>query len=347
MKFIFTADTHFGCKFINENADLRNRQLVMDFGRIADYADKSGIKYILLGGDMFDTPYPDENVKAAVYRVFESHSDIRFMAVCGNHDPLSMTDFYNNPPENLFVFPDSITKADMQDISVYGISLSDAFEAPDPWSGFCGDGKFITLSHGTLSGKGGFSLDPSSLAQTGAALSLLGHIHKTQSVFLPNGTRALYAGTPFGHGFDECGQKGFYVIDTDDFSYTYVNTDSKIYREYTADISSCSSIAQVMDILFKIKPQENEIARAVLVGKLKQPFDIDCDVLTEYIKESFIQIKDETTIDTDIFKSAGENTLEGKFVDILLHRLENAQQSERQQILDAIKEGVLAIRSSK
>ena len=347
MKFIFTADTHFGCRFLNENAGARNSRLIEHFADIADYAHNRGIEYILLGGDLFDTPYPDENVKAAVYRVFESHRDISFFAVSGNHDPLGLTQFYNNPPQNLFVFPDTITRADLNGLTVYGVSLSDSFDAPDPWSGFHSDGKFVILSHGTLSGKGGFCLDPRSLSQTGASMCLLGHIHKTQSVILPNGAAALYAGTPFGHGFDECGQKGFYVIDSDDFSYTYVNTKAEIYTEYTADISSCTSVTEVMDTLARVRPMQNEIARAVLTGNLKEPFDIDCSCLLEYFKNSFIQIKDETKIDTDIFENAGDNTLEGKFVDILLNSLRNSPQSEHQKILDAIKEGVLAIRSSK
>lgn len=345
MKLVFTADTHFGCRFKNENADKRNAQLILCFDKIADFAQSCGAA-VLIGGDIFDTPYPDDEIKAAVRRVFEKHNDTRFFAVCGNHDPLTVTDFYNDPPENLFVFPDRITKAELGDVSVYGISLSSAFDAPDPWEGFHADGRFITLSHGTLSGSGGFCLNPRTLAGTGAALSLLGHIHKTCETPLSNGSRALYAGTPFGHGFDECGQKGFYVIDTDSFDYTYVNTDAEIYREYTVDISGARSIADVMDKLSQLHPSCNEIARALLTGSLSSPFYIDCDALCGYF-ENIVQIKDKTSVDTDVFKSLKDNTLEGKFVQILTQRLESADDTEKQKILDAIKEGVIAIRSGK
>lgn len=344
MKLIFTADTHFGCKFLNENADLRNAELIRSFNGIADFAERNSAP-VLLGGDMFDTPFPDEQTAAAVRRVFETHPKTDFYAVCGNHDPLYTTEFYFEPPKNLFVFPERITKVELSDIALYGVSLT-AADLPDPWQGFHADGKFITLSHGTLSGMGGFELDPVTLADTGARLSLLGHIHLTSRKTLYNGSHALYAGAPFGHGFDECGQKGYYLIDTEDLSYTFINTDAKLYSEYTVDVSECASISDVLDRLSAVTPTENEIARAVLTGAPKVPLSIDCDSLCEYT-DGFVKIKDKTQINEELFKAVDENTLEGAFVSILTKKLKNAEGADRQIILDAMKEGISAIRSGK
>ena len=346
MKLVFTADTHFCSKFINENAAERNAQIISVFDKIADYAQSCGAEAVLLGGDLFDTPYPSSETEAAVRRVFERHGELSFYAVCGNHDPLAVTGFYSDPPRNLFVFPDKITPAQIGDITLYGISLSNAFDAPDPWSDFHASGRFITMSHGTLSGRGGFSLDPRTLASTGASLSLMGHIHKTSEYQLSNGSRALYAGSPFGRGFDECGQKGFYVIDTGSFDYTYVNTNAKIYREYYADVSDARSVADILAVLSELSPAENEIARAVLTGTLRTPFYIDCNALCSHL-DGFIEVRDKTQIDIDLFKNTGDNTLEGRFVHILSEKLKNADESEKQIILDAIKEGVIAVRSGK
>lgn len=346
MKLIFTADTHFGSKFNNENAALRGAELISAFDSIACYAESINAAAVLLGGDLFDTPNPGQETTAAVARVFERHGSLRFLAVCGNHDPLNITEFYSSPPENLYVFPDKIKGVDLGDITVFGISLSNAFDMPDPWRDFRGaEGKngFITLTHGTLGGQGGFSLNTQSLAATGASLSLLGHIHKTNDAVLPNGKHALYAGVPFGRGFDECGQKGFYVIDTKDFSYTYVNTNTKIYAEYNFDISSAHSVSDILNILSKKTPAENEIARAVLTGRLSTPFYIDCDALCAHAG-GFVQIKDRTSADIDYLSSMGDNTLEGRFVKILADKLKEADEHDRRIIEDAIKEGVIAIR---
>ena len=352
MKLIFTADTHFGSKFNNENAALRDAELVSAFDSIACYAESINAAAVLLGGDLFDTPNPGQETSAAVRRVFERHCSLRFLAVCGNHDPFGITEFYSSPPENLYIFPDKIKGVDLGGITVFGISLSSAFNMPDPWKDFRGacdeenkDG-FITLTHGTLGGQGGFSLNLQSLAATGAKLSLLGHIHKTNEAVLPNGKHALYAGVPFGRGFDECGQKGFYVIDTQDFSYTYVNTEAKIYTEYNFDISGAHSVSNILNILSKKTPAENEIARAVLTGRLGTPFNIDCDALCAHT-DGFVQIKDRTSADIDYLSSMGDNTLEGRFVKILADRLKDADELGRQIIEDAIKEGVIAIRGGE
>ena len=349
MKLIFTADTHFGSKFNNENTALRNAQLVSSFDSIADYAESINAAAVLLGGDLFDTPNPSEEISAAVRRVFKRHGALRFLAVCGNHDPLNVTAFYANPPENLYVFPDKPKGVSLGDITVFGVSISSAFDMPDPWKDFYvparaeESGGFITLSHGTLGGHGGFDLNARTLAETGAALSLLGHIHKTNDILLPGGKHALYAGVPFGRGFDECGQKGFYVIDTQDFSYTYIHTKAEIYSEYNIDVGNARSVSDILSILSKTTPAENEIARAVLTGKLSTPFYIDCDALCAHA-DGFVQIKDRTSADIDYLRNMGDNTLEGRFVKILADKLKDADSGDRQIIEDAIKEGVIAIR---
>lgn len=353
MKLIFTADTHFGSKFNNYSAqgtpyggDERGARLIREFEKILLYAQSNGIDTVLLGGDLFDSPCTAPETQAAVRRVFDKYPTLKFYAVCGNHDPLYATKFYGDPPKNLYVFPDRITKAELDGVSVYGISLSDSFDAPDPWEGFHTDGRFITLCHGTISGKGGFSLNPRTLSDSGAALSLIGHIHKRSEYTLPSGRRALYSGTPAGRGFDECGEKSFFVIDTDDFSYTAVNTSAEIYIEYTFDISEAHGGADILEILSAVTPAENEVARAVLTGSMRAPFNIDCGAICSHT-DGFVQVKDETKADIDYFKSIGENTLEGKFVSILAKKLENAAEGERETILDAIKEGVIAIRSGR
>ena len=105
MKLIFTADTHFGSKFNNENAALRDAELVSAFDSIACYAESINAAAVLLGGDLFDTPNPGQETSAAVRRVFERHCSLRFLAVCGNHDPLELLNFTAARPKIFTFFP--------------------------------------------------------------------------------------------------------------------------------------------------------------------------------------------------------------------------------------------------
>lgn len=344
MKLIFTADTHFDSRFRYEDAAARNMELVACFSRIADHAKELGAA-VLLGGDLFDSPYPSPAVEAAVRRVFETHADTRFYAVCGNHDPLGATAFYADPPENLHVFPDRIERVELDGAALYGVSMRDAFGGGDPWDGFRADGKAITLTHGAFAEGGCYRLDSATLSNTGAALHLAGHIHKTERRLLPGGGVALYAGCPFGRGFDECGKRGYYVIDTETMDPQYVYTDARVYAEYRADISDAGDLKQLYAKLADIRPAENETARIVLTGSTAAPLDFDADELAKSL-DGVVAVRDESTVDTDIFAAREDNTLEGEFTRIMLDKLKNGPESE-ETVKEALKEGIIALRYGK
>lgn len=335
MKFIFSADAHLDSAFYGENTALRSGELICAFKMMVEYAKVSGIPLIALGGDLFDSPYPSPETVAAVKGIISANSDIQFIAVCGNHDPLRTTSFYNNPPDNMYVFPDTVTRFDYKELTFYGVSEKDSGYTADKWEGFHAEGRFITLSHGDLK--------PSSLVGTGACMCLLGHIHKSEIHTLANGVKAIYSGCLAGRGFDECGPKGFYVIDSDEPGCEFIQSSAKVYAEYYADISETQNIEQLLELLQGIVPNDNEIARLKLCGEVMEPFTIDCDRLCGLFPH-FVQVKDESTLRTDFLKNAAENTLEGEFIRILSSKLEGASDEDRQKILDAIKEGVLALR---
>ncbi len=331
MKLVFTADLHIGSAFGGENSSIRNAELVSVFEDIVKYANNICAP-VLIGGDLFDTPYPSAELSYAVRAVIEKHPHTRFFAVCGNHDPYNITSFYKNAPDNMFVFPTEITEVNLGDVTLAGVSLKSFDTTLDIWQGYTCHSKCITLSHGDLFGN--------ILADTGANLSLLGHIHKTSAHLLSNGKYALYCGTPAGRGFDECGEKGFYVIDTSDFSYTFVKTDTKIYKEYSVDVTGAVNTADILDKLC-IKICDNEIARAVLIGKTDPSVEIDTGALLPHTP--FSEIKDKTEPDIDFTSATNDNTLEGEFVRILLED----KQSDPDIIRDALYEGVRALRRQK
>lgn len=344
MKLVFTADTHFGSKFKDGDAAARTAEHIACFSAMADKARALGAP-LLIGGDLFDTPFPSAETEAAVRRVFETHSDVRFYAVAGNHDPLDATAFYADPPENLHVFPDRVECVELGGVSLYGVSMGDAFGGGDPWRGVRTDGRAVTLSHAAFAEGGCYTVNKTSLSETGALLHLMGHIHKTASFPLPGGGAALYAGSPFGRGFDECGRRGYYVIDTDTLQTEYVFTDAAVYAQYEADVSDVSSYAELFSRLSRITPAEGEIARIVLTGSTATPVEFDGASLAAHL--GVVAVKDETTADLGRFSARTDNTLEGEFTRIILEKMKNAPESERDELSEALKEGVRALRSGK
>lgn len=340
MVIVFTADTHFDSAFTNENSAVRNGELVSGFEGMLAYARRIGAGAVLIGGDIFDTPYPSKEICAALTSIIKSYGDLKIFAVAGNHDPLYSTAFYSDVPENLHVFGGEVECVDMGDFNLYGVSVKSAGDCRDPWADLRCKQNSVILCHGMLDGEGEFSLSSATLADTGADLVLLGHIHNTFEKPLSNGSIALYAGSPAGRGFDECGERGFYVIDTDTKKREYIKSGATRYTEYEADISGTASAEELVALLREIKPQTKEIARVVLTGELSEPYTIDCAALCGFLPQ-FTEIKDRSKIDINITKNIAENTLEGRFLRILEKRLEG---ENRQKILDAMKAGVTALR---
>lgn len=343
MKLLFTADVHLSSAFGAEDSALRNRELLAVFKSIIDSAKTENVDAVILGGDLFDTPAPDEITVSQVKAVIEN-SGIPTYAIAGNHDPLNDTAFYSDPPKNMFVFSGDVQSVDIGGVTLVGASVKTKTDYRNIFDGITVPSGSILVCHGSIGSESGHFLERSAIENSGASICLMGHIHKTEC-FEWQGVRALYCGSPAGRGFDETGEHGYYIIDTELKIFTYRKTDAKIYNEYTVDITDCANPSDIVAKLQALTVSKNEVARAVLVGQTDGSFYIDCKGIASFTE--FFEVKDSTEICEDIFKNENSDTLEGEFIRILKSRLESADETEKQKINDAIKEGITLLRSSK
>ena len=90
MKLIHAADLHLGSRldsrFSRELAEKRREEVRNSFRRMVDYADREGVRAILLSGDVFDSDKPFKKDKDFFYGVVEKHPAIDFLYLRGNHD---------------------------------------------------------------------------------------------------------------------------------------------------------------------------------------------------------------------------------------------------------------------
>ena len=345
MKLIFTADLHLDSAFLGEDRIARNRDLLKVFSDMADYAKKIGAGAVLLGGDLFDIPTPSAYITDAVRKIIENSPEITFFAATGNHDPLDTTAFYKSTPKNMFVFGPEIQKVSLGNTDLYGASVSTQPDRRNIFNGFKAENGGIFLCHGDINSDCGFDICRADVETSGIDLLLMGHIHKTGE-YSYSGPRGLHAGVPAGRGFDECGQKGFYVVDSDSKTYEFVKTDAKIYREYSIDVSDANDITDIADKLNSQPVGENEIARVVLTGGVDGGVYIDTEVLQKYCNK-FVEIKDKTELSEDVMKNKDEQTLEGEFIRLMMARIQKADGSEKAMLNDALKQGVIALRCKK
>ncbi len=345
MKLVFTADLHLDSAFLGEQRHTRNNDLLKTFEEITDYARTIGAGAVLLGGDLFDIPTPSAYITNEVKKIIENNNDIMFYAVAGNHDPLDTTDFYRSVPKNMHVFGADISKVMLGDTALYGASVASGTDRRNVFEGFTAQKGSIFLCHGDIASDCGFDLVRADVEKSGIDLLLMGHIHKTAE-YSYAGPRGLHSGVPAGRGFDECGQKGFYVVDSDRKECEFVKTNAKIYKEYFIDVSDADDIIKIAEMLNSQPVGENEIARAVLTGNVDGSVYIDTDTLQKYC-DKFVEIKDKTALRDDIMKNAGEQTLEGEFIRMMTARIDKADDSEKTMLYDALKQGVTALRCKK
>ncbi len=343
MKLLFMADVHLCSAFGAEDASLRNRDLLAVFKSIIDNAKTENVDAVILGGDLFDTPAPDEITAGQVKSIIEN-SGIPTYAIAGNHDPLDDTAFYSDPPKNMFVFGKDVKALDIGGVTLVGASVTSKTDHRDIFDGVSVPQGAVLLCHGSIGAPSGHFLSREAIEKSGASICLMGHIHKTDC-FEWQGVRAVYCGAPAGRGFDELGAHGYYIIDTELKTFTYRKTDTKVYNEYTVDITDCANSSDIVAKLQMLTVPENELARAVLVGETDGSFYIDCKTLASFTE--LFEVKDSTKISEDIFKNENSDTLEGEFIRILKSLLESADDTEKQKINDAIKEGITLLRSSR
>ncbi|MEM6623957.1 MAG: DNA repair exonuclease [Pseudomonadota bacterium] len=91
LKFIHTSDLHLGRTFRGRPPDLAAQLAEARFdciGRLADAARAHGCATVLLAGDSWDSELASDRVLRQSLDRFAEHSDIRWVFLPGNHDPL-------------------------------------------------------------------------------------------------------------------------------------------------------------------------------------------------------------------------------------------------------------------
>ena len=343
MKIAFTADLHLDSAFAHEDSTSRNGDLLTVFKDILSAAKEEGASTLLLGGDIFDRPHPSQATVSAVKKLI-SDSKIKTYAVAGNHDPLGTVSLYSDPPENMYVFGKDPGIVDIGGIPLVGASVTDYTDHRNIFSGVRVPQGAVLLCHGSLYEGSGHYVCREAVENTGASLCLMGHIHKT-ALYDWQGVRALYCGSPAGRGFDELGEHGYYIIDTELKTFTYCKTNVKIYKEYLVDVTDCANSSDIVNKLKDIPVDKNEISRAIITGEIDGSFYIDCKAIASFT--DFFEVKDGTVICQDILKNENSDTLEGEFIRILKAMAQDADDDEKQKINDAIKEGITLLRSGR
>lgn len=334
--FLHIADVHldsaFSAHFDMRQAEMRRGEVRRCLSGILDRA--MTVDILLIAGDLFDRDYVSAETISFLKRRFAEMQNTKVFIVAGNHDPYTIGSVYNNENfgDNVHVFgtkPECVELVDIG-VRVWGASFGDSFcderiEFPhiEKAEGIAD----IMLLHADLTsndGKSGYNpIDKEFITSCGADYLALGHIHKRTDIQRLGNTYYAYSGAIEGHGFDECGDLGYYIgtIENGVVDARFERASiRRMYRE-EVDISGVADSLDAADVIkshIESKGTYDDIYKIILKGRIKTDIINIDTILTELnCLVHYIELKDETLPDYDIKEVAVQNTLCGEFAGLI------------------------------
>lgn len=343
MKIIHCSDLHLDSKFDyldSQKAIERRGDILRSFERLCDYADKNGICAVIISGDLFDSnKFLKRTVERLAY-IFNKYSKIFFLYVYGNHD--SDADFVKvgDFPSNFICFGNEFSSYRFDNVVIGGISLNSVncrsfYEKIN----FSKNDYNILALHGESVNYKNNSKDSvislPDLQNKNIDYLALGHYHSYSCEKLNERGVCVYSGCLEGRGFDETGDKGFVLIDTDniDNKFSFVDFCFKKYYELTYSVKDYERWLDLRNKILKDVSiyKSNSLLKIVLTGERSADFFIDKSELTSHLISDFYYVKVEDKTIVEISKKDYENdkSVKGEFIRLVLESDLDIQQKNK------------------
>ncbi len=339
MKLIHCADLHLDSPMESnlppDKARERKAELFSTFSRLVRLASDGGVSAILISGDLFDSNHITARTQKNVLDLIRSHPELYFFYLCGNHDKGDQWKVMENKPENLCLFDDGWVQYRFGGVTIVGSERPDADTLSlDPKA------VNIVMLHGQeRSGKGTEKADVIRFANyrdKNIDYMALGHIHEYRAVRIGPRMTACYSGCLEGRGFDECGQKGYVLLELDPkgrLTHRFVPLSNRCLHEVSCDVTGFTSET---DLEMRIRRAvegipAKDLVKVTLTGMCAADGLIDVSHLQAALGGDFyfLKIKNETRILIRPEDYANDISLRGEFVRRVLASDLKEQEKER------------------
>ncbi|MCR4792880.1 MAG: metallophosphoesterase family protein [Lachnospiraceae bacterium] len=341
MKIIHMADAHLDSRMESRldksKAATRREELIDTFCGIADYADENGVSAVIIAGDLFDTKNARVGAVNRVKAAFESHPGVTFYYLKGNHDE---ADYFEgeDAPSNLKLFEkegiekDTVKTGSGKDVVITGIVPGeDGFDKAYTELLLEYDAVNIVVMHGCAdkyqAKDKAESIDLGRLKNKNIDYLALGHYHSFAEEELPSRGKYCYSGCIEGRGFDECGEKGFVLLDIDEetgkIDSNFIPFSKRNVYVIEADISECMTTPEidksVSDAIKATSATGDDIVRIVLTGETDVDIEKDIEHVGRQLNDRFYyaEVKDNSKIAIDYEEYLHEASLKGELVRLL------------------------------
>lgn len=355
MKIIHCADIHadskMGTHFTKEQAEIRRNEIVDSFAKMVEFAMENGAKVIIIAGDLFDTKENQQKkIKQRIFYIIEQNPEIDFLYLRGNHD--EDVDFFEEKPvPNLKRFSKSKwQKYSYENIDIYGREFSSSIPLA-AYSELNSDPARVNIVvlHGQIAEYKPKDDAPAislpKLTNKNIDYIALGHIHDFKIEKLDNRCSWCYSGCLEGRGFDECGKKGFVLLDVQNnkIEAKFVPASKRIVHEIPVKLSGAQNFSEIMkkitDSLAGISSKD--IVQIDLTGELSEETEIEPESYQSALASDYfyLRVKDKTETKIDYTKYEKDVSLKGEFIRLV----KNQQNLSEEQKIKIIMTGIKAL----
>lgn len=350
MKILHCADIHLDSPMethmTREQAATRNTEILKSFQRMTEYAAREKIKLVLIAGDFFDGERVTRRTVDGILDAVTSTPQIDYLYVSGNHDNWTNAFIDYEVPVNFKCFTDKWDTFTYGDVSVSSIEMTKAnaemlYEQLPRQNNVIN----IVMLHGQTSTVSGVdNVNLTLLKNKNIQYLALGHIHKYSWGQLDRDGIYCYPGCLEGRGFDECGKKGFVVLDTDarKIEPAFIPFSLREIHNIEIDITGCLNNTEIYNAMKKETRdiQKDDMVEFILTGTQ----DISTDISIKYLYRLadsdffFVKIKDNTKVAIDPKEYENDISLKGEFIRLVM----SSDWSEERKI-QIIRTGIEAL----
>ena len=343
MKFIHCSDLHLDSAMETnlsaEKARERSREMRRTFERMTAFAKENNVKAIIIAGDMFDTERVTSRTADFVLNTVSNAPEVDFLYLMGNHDDNAKVFGSEDLPKNLKLFSDKWTTYRYDNVTVSGVELNEENQDSLYENLFlsANDINIVTMHGQTSTTTGAEEVCLNRLKNKNIRYLALGHIHSYRKEQLDLDGEWCYSGCLEGRGFDECGEKGFVLIETDAdrLETQFVPFSQRMLCEVAVDISGITS---VNDIIIAAKEASKDIdsknlVKFVLCGNYTLETQKDVLYIAEALQDNFyfVKVKDESKLKLDETDYSMDVSLKGEFIRAVM--ASDLSEEEKSQII--------------
>ena len=324
MKIIHTSDIHIDSplttRLPSDKVRERRRELLSGFSHMVEEAKLISADAVIIAGDLFDSERITKKALDTALDVIERAENITFLYLTGNHEGDALFNSTRPMPKNLVTFGKEWTYFTIGSVTIAGRSeiregMFDSLALPE-------ETKNIVVLHGELRDRTAApeTIGIKDAVGRGIDYMALGHYHSYSRTEIDERGYAVYSGTPEGRGFDEVGDKGYVIIDTD---ARHVESGFRKFAKRRLHIVKVdiTGILRTSDIDDRVRAAVRDIpasdmVRIELVGGYSPELWKDTDKLCHDFSGSFyyFEVKDLSKIAINPEDYKYDKSLKGEFI---------------------------------